>query len=214
MNHKSYRKTKLPRSQKMTTIKASYTVKPSESTPKGRLWLTDLDQIKVLVRLSHSPLIFIYKPKQNTQNRTIIETLKTSLSKILVHYYPMAGRYCFTNGGRIELNLNAKGAVLIEAETTKTFHDYGDFSPDSTKELIPIIDYNQPMEEVPLFVAQVTRFQNKDESFGFAIAVSYSHTLSDAFGFFSLMNSWAKIARGENTRAFVAQSTKIRAFVT
>ncbi|KAK2407007.1 spermidine hydroxycinnamoyl transferase [Trifolium repens] len=178
----------------MSTIKASYTVTPNELTPNGRLWLTDLDQV---VRRSHTPLIFIYKLKQNTENRTIVETLKTSLSKILVHYYPMAGRYCFTNGGRIELNLNAKGAVLIEAETTKTFHDYGDFSPDSTKELIPIIDYNQPMEEVPLFVSQVTRFQNKDESFGFAIAVGYSHALSDAFGFFTLMNSWAKIARGE-----------------
>ncbi|PNX71937.1 hydroxycinnamoyl-coenzyme A shikimate/quinate hydroxycinnamoyltransferase [Trifolium pratense] len=183
----------------MSTVKASYTITPNESTPNGRLWLTDLDQV---VRRSHTPLIFIYKLKQNTLNRTIVQILKTSLSKILVHYYPIAGRYCFAKGGRIELNLNAKGAVLIEAETTKTLHDYGDFSPsDSTKELIPKIDYNQPIEEIPLFVAQVTRFQNKNESFGFALGIAYSHALSDAIGCFSLMNSWAKIARGETLEA-------------
>ncbi|PNX91592.1 hydroxycinnamoyl-coenzyme A shikimate/quinate hydroxycinnamoyltransferase, partial [Trifolium pratense] len=92
----------------MATIKACYTVKPSESTPKGRLWLSDLDQV---VRLSHTPLIYIYKSqKQNQKSRAIIETLKNSLSKILVHYYPIAGRYCYKDGGRLELNLNAKGA--------------------------------------------------------------------------------------------------------
>ncbi|GAU20535.1 hypothetical protein TSUD_130930 [Trifolium subterraneum] len=133
----------------MATIKASYTLTPNESTPKG-------------------------------------------------HNRSSSGRYCFTKGGRIELNLNAKGAVLIEAETTKTIYDYGDFSPsDSTKELIPKIDYNQPIDEIPLFVAQVTRFQNKDESFGFAIGIAYSHPLSDGVGCFNLLNSWAKIARGE-----------------
>ncbi|XP_058782328.1 hydroxycinnamoyl-CoA:piscidic acid hydroxycinnamoyltransferase-like [Vicia villosa] len=178
----------------MATILASYSVTPNEPTPNGSLWLTDLDQV---VRLSHTPLLFIYKPKHNQKTR-IIETLKNSLSKLLVHYYPMAGRLCYTSGGRIELNLNAKGAVLIEAETTKTVQDYGDFSPsDSTKELIPKIDYNQPMEEIPLFVVQVTRFSNKDETFAFAIGIAYSHPLSDGAVFFKLLNSWAKIARGE-----------------
>jgi len=182
----------------MVTIKASYTVTPNESTPEGSLWLSDLDQV---VRLSHTPLIFIYKPKQNQQNK-IIETLKNSLSKILVHYYPIAGRYYYTKGGRIELNLNAKGAVLIEAETTKSIHDYGDFSPsDSTKELIPKVDYNQPIEEIPLFVAQVTWFLSKDESFGFAIGIAYSHVLSDGVGCCKFINSWAEIARGEKLEA-------------
>ncbi|KAK2407004.1 spermidine hydroxycinnamoyl transferase [Trifolium repens] len=141
----------------MATIKACYTVIPNESTPKGRCWLSDLDQV---VRLSHTPLIYIYKPKKQNQKNRIIETIKNSLGKILVHYYPIAGRYCYKEGGRLELNLNAKGVVLIEAETTKTIHDYGDFSPsDSTKELIPKIDYeinlndNQP--SVLKFTAEI-----------------------------------------------------------
>jgi len=177
----------------MVAIQASYTVTPNESTPNGHLWLADTDQ---MVRFSHhTPLIYIYKQKQYQKN-IIIETLKKSLSKILVHYYPVAGRYCYTKGGRIELNLNAKGAVLVEAETIKSIHDYGDFAPsDSTKELIPNIDYNKPIEEMPLFAVQLTRFQNNDESF--AIGIAYSHLLSDGVGCIDFINSWAKIARGE-----------------
>ncbi|PNX82080.1 hydroxycinnamoyl-coenzyme A shikimate/quinate hydroxycinnamoyltransferase, partial [Trifolium pratense] len=112
----------------MVTIKSSYTVIPEEPTPQGRLWLSDKDQVATQ---HHTPSIYIYKPKQNQEN--VIEILKNSLSKILVHYYPIAGRLCYSDeegdSGRVEVNLNAKGAILLEAETTKTIHDYGDFSP-------------------------------------------------------------------------------------
>ncbi|GAU20541.1 hypothetical protein TSUD_130990 [Trifolium subterraneum] len=180
----------------MVTITASYTVIPEQSTPQGRLWLSDIDQV---VRLRHTPTIYIYKPKQNQENRTIAETLKNSLSKILVHYYPIAGRLCYIEGGRLELNLNAKGAILIEAETEKTMNDYGDFSPsDSIKELVPIIDYNQPIEDIPIFIVQLTRFKNNE---GFALGVAFFHPLSDGLGAIKFINSWAKVARGETLEA-------------
>ncbi|CAJ2639149.1 spermidine hydroxycinnamoyl transferase-like [Trifolium pratense] len=178
----------------MVTIKSSYTVIPEEPTPQGRLWLSDKDQVATQ---HHTPTIYIYKPNQNQEN--VIETLKNSLSKILVHYYPIAGRLCYSDeevdSCRVELNLNAKGAILLEAETTKTIHDYGDFSPsDSTKELIPIIDYNQPFQEMPLLVVQVTSFKNNQ---GFAIGVALSHSLTDGIGAGGFITSWAKISRGE-----------------
>ncbi|GAU12647.1 hypothetical protein TSUD_121380 [Trifolium subterraneum] len=178
----------------MVSIKSSYTVIPEESTPQGRLWLSDKDQV---ASQRHTPTIYIYKPKQNQEN--VIETLKNSLSKILVHYYPIAGRLCYTNeeggSGRIEVNLNAKGAILVEAETTKTIHDYGDFSPsDSTKELVPIVNYNQPIEEIPILLVQLTSFKNNQ---GFAIGVALSHSLTDGIGACGFITSWAKIACGE-----------------
>ncbi|WJX31789.1 shikimate O-hydroxycinnamoyltransferase [Trifolium repens] len=181
----------------MVTITSSHTVIPEEPTPQGRLWLSDMDQV---VRLSHTPTLYIYKPKQNQEHRrTIVETLKNSLSKVLVHYYPMAGRVYYTEGARLELNLNAKGAILLEAETTNTIHDYGDFSPsNSTKELIPIIDYNQPIEEIPLFIVQLTKFKNNE---GLAIGVAFLHPLADGLGAIKFINSWAKIARGETLEA-------------
>jgi shikimate O-hydroxycinnamoyltransferase len=67
----------------MVTITSSHTVIPEEPTPHGRLWLSDIDQV---VRLRHTPTLYIYKPKQNQEHRTIVETLINSLSKVLVHY--------------------------------------------------------------------------------------------------------------------------------
>ncbi|XP_058782337.1 hydroxycinnamoyl-CoA:piscidic acid hydroxycinnamoyltransferase-like [Vicia villosa] len=178
----------------MVTITASYTVIPNEPTPHGRLWLAEIDQV---VRVRYLPTIYIYKSKQCQENA--IETLKNSLSKVLVHYYPVAGRLCYTEGARLELNLNAKGAILLEAQTDNTIHDYGDFSPsDSTRELVPLIDDNQPIGDIPLFAVQLTRFKNNE---GFAIGVILFHPLSDGLGAIRFINSWAKIARGETLEA-------------
>ncbi|XP_057431143.1 hydroxycinnamoyl-CoA:piscidic acid hydroxycinnamoyltransferase-like [Lotus japonicus] len=173
----------------MVTITASHTVLPNQPTPQCRLWLSDMDQV---VRQSHTPLLYIYKAKHD---HDCIERMKESLSKILVHYYPIAGRLSFTENGRMEIDCKAKGVVLLEAETAKTMADFGDFSPSgSTKQLIPTIDYNHPVEEVPLLVVQLTRF-NGDE--GLAVGVAWHHTLSDGIGFTRFIYSWAKIARGD-----------------
>jgi len=47
----------------MVTITASYTVIPEEPTQQGCLWLSDMDQVVH----RHTPTIYIYKPKQNTE---------------------------------------------------------------------------------------------------------------------------------------------------
>ncbi|KAK7315422.1 hypothetical protein VNO77_33969 [Canavalia gladiata] len=145
----------------MTKIIASYTVIPSEATPKRRLSMSESDDV------------------------------------ILVHYYPLAGRLSWIEGGRLELECNAKGALLLEAESTKTLAEYGDFSPNEPiNELIPIIDYTQPLEEIPLLAVQLTRFQGGKE--GLAIGVSISHPLVDGVAAISFFNSWAKLCRGES----------------
>ncbi|KAK7315421.1 hypothetical protein VNO77_33968 [Canavalia gladiata] len=101
----------------MTTIIAFYTVIPSEATPKRRLSMSESDDI---VRWTHAPTIYIYKGNHNDKY-FIIKSLSDSLSKILVHYYPLAGRLSWIEGGRLELECNAKGALLLEAESTKTY---------------------------------------------------------------------------------------------
>ncbi|KAK7315417.1 hypothetical protein VNO77_33963 [Canavalia gladiata] len=177
----------------MTTIIASYTVIPSEATPKRRLSMSESDDV---VRWTHATTIYIYKGNHNDKN-FIIKSLSDSLSKILVHYYPLAGRLNWIGGGRVELECNAKGALLLEAESTKTLAEYGHFSPNEPiDELIPIVDYTQPIEEIPLLLVQLTRFQGGKE--GLAIGVSISHPLVDGVAAISFFNSWAKLCRGES----------------
>nr|KYP33676.1 Anthranilate N-benzoyltransferase protein 2 [Cajanus cajan] len=120
----------------MIAIVASYCVVPNEETPETRLWLSDNDQV---VRSGHTPTIYIYKAK-HSNNTT--ERIRNSLGNILVPYYPLAGRLSLAESGRMELDCSAKGVTFLEAETTKSMSDYGDFSPsESIKELVPKIDY-------------------------------------------------------------------------
>lgn len=174
----------------MVTITSCFTVIPNESTPNGSLWLSDNDQV---VRLSHASTIYIYKanPKIGA-----IERMRDSLSKMLVHYYPVAGRLRWKEGGRLELDCNAKGVTLLEAQSTKTLAEYEDFSPKETiKDLIPMVDYTQPIEELPLLLVQLTRFYGTDQ--GVAIGVSLSHPLADGLACVRFINTWAKVARGD-----------------
>ncbi|KAG4996249.1 hypothetical protein JHK82_027071 [Glycine max] len=100
----------------MITIVASYNVTPNQPTPSDPIWLSDSDQIG---NLRHVNTIYAYKSRPN--NTIDIERMKNSLSKILVPYYPIAGRLKLTKNGRMEVDCNAKGVTLIEAESTATF---------------------------------------------------------------------------------------------
>ncbi|MED6164910.1 hypothetical protein PIB30_094631 [Stylosanthes scabra] len=122
--------------------------------------------------------------------------MRESLSQILVHYYLLCGRLNSIEGGLYKLDCNTKGAMLYEAESTKSMAEYGDFSPndDAIKELIPNLDYSQPIEDIPLFLAQVTKFHGGD---AIAIGTAISHTISDGVSSIHFINSWAKLTRGD-----------------
>jgi len=172
-----------------TTITASYTIIPNDPTPNSPLILSSSDQI---VTWNHASTIYVYK-----ENPTTSERMRESLSKILVHYYPIGGRIRWAEGGRVELTCNAKGVLFIEAQSTKTLAQLGDLAPnndDTLKyEFVPKIDYTQPLEEIPLLIVQLTKlFQH-----GVVIGISFCHVLADGVAAIRFINSWAKLCRNE-----------------
>lgn len=177
---------------RMSTVTASYNVTPNEPTPNVSMGLSESDQV---VRWTHAPTIYIYKENQ-TQNA--LERMRDSLSRILVHYYPLAGRLTWIEGGRVALNCNTKGVTLIEAESPKTMDDYGDITTNEKlmSELIPMVDYSQPIEELPLLLVQLTRLKGSSNQ-GLAIGVAISHVLCDGVAAITFINAWAKLTRGE-----------------
>ncbi|KHN35798.1 Hydroxycinnamoyl-Coenzyme A shikimate/quinate hydroxycinnamoyltransferase, partial [Glycine soja] len=163
-------------------------VTPNRPTPNDPLWLSDSD----IGHLLNVPNMYIYKAKQYSHT---IERMRNSYRKLSVCYYHVAGRLSFTKSGRMEVDCNAKGVTLLEAKTTKTFGDYGDFSPsESTEELVPKVYYTQPIEEIPLLLLLqlTTRFHGGE---CLAIGVVISHSLTDATGIIHFMIDlrWAKL---------------------
>lgn len=97
-------------------------VAPSKATPKHKLYLSNLDEQRFL-RFS---IKYLYIFRQAVP----VDRLRASLSAVLVHYYPLAGRLTVvtTDAGmgedekelgeqsRLEVDCNGKGAVMVEAE--------------------------------------------------------------------------------------------------
>ncbi|CAJ1953313.1 unnamed protein product [Sphenostylis stenocarpa] len=174
----------------MVSILSSYTVIPSKPTPHCTLLLSEYEQIKAF---THAILIYVYKPDPLNKNISkMVEIIRNSLRDVLVHYYPLAGRLRMIKGRRWEMECNAMGVQLLEAEAAGTLNDYGDFEPNDTiKHLIPKLDYTEPIDNLPLFMAQLTRFSCG----GVCIGIATSTIVVDGISATHFINSWAKLAR-------------------
>ncbi|CAK7337532.1 unnamed protein product [Dovyalis caffra] len=175
------------------TIKGSYIVKPAKPTWTGRVSLSAWDQIGTI---THVPTIYFYRPSPNwlTPSDAIINNLRDSLSHALVPFYPLAGRLHWIGRGRLELECNAMGVKLTEAESESKLEDFGDFLPSLEYEyLIPNVDYTVPIHDLPLLLVQLTKFQCG----GISLSLTISHALVDGQSALQFMSEWARIARGE-----------------
>ena len=154
----------------MVTLKASHEVKPAGDTPRGIMYIPEVDQV---IAISHAPTIYFYRlPKETEINAA--EILKDSLSKALIVFYPLAGRLQWIDQGlRMELNCNSMGALFLEAESEAKIDDFEDFRPTpEIRALIPSADYNKPIHEFPLVLVQLTKFSCGGISVGLGMMVN------------------------------------------
>ncbi|XVE80820.1 hypothetical protein DITRI_Ditri15bG0011300 [Diplodiscus trichospermus] len=173
------------------TMKESTIVRPAQDTPKGSLYNSNLD---LLVTRNHIPTVYFYKKPNCCSNFFDPGKLKEALSKILVPFYPTAGRLGFDENGRVEIICNAEGVLFVEAETSSVMDQIiGDFSDNSQVfRLVPKVDHSGGISSYPLLVLQVTTFKCG----GVSLGVGVQHTLADGPSALHFINSWAETARG------------------
>ncbi|XP_028751351.1 spermidine hydroxycinnamoyl transferase [Neltuma alba] len=174
-------------------FKGSYIVKPSEPTWIGSMGLSEWDQTSCL---THVPVIYFYRPPSSwlSPPTAIADTLKHSLSRALVPFYPLAGRLQWIGHGRLLLHCNAAGARFIEAECDSNLDDLVDSSLSfQPSELHPSVDYSLPIDELPLCLVQLTRFKCG----GLSISIAISHAVVDGPAAFHFISEWARLARDE-----------------
>ncbi|KAK8576850.1 hypothetical protein V6N13_121849 [Hibiscus sabdariffa] len=106
----------------------------------------------------HVPTVYYYKPN-GYSDFFEVEKLKAALSKVLVPFYPVAGRLGFDENGRLEILCNGEGVLFVGAETSSIMdHLAGNFSDDSqVLQLVPKVDYSGGISSYPLLVLQLTR---------------------------------------------------------
>lgn len=85
------------------------TITPYAPTPKHSLYLSNIDD-QMFTRM---PVNYVYLFKKSVK----LDMLKSSLSRVLVDYYPLAGRLRTSSEdeNKLEVDCNGEGALFSEA---------------------------------------------------------------------------------------------------
>ncbi|KAK9043786.1 hypothetical protein V6N11_072115 [Hibiscus sabdariffa] len=171
------------------TVKRSAMICPAQPTPKETQWISNSDMVMTTY---HVPLLYFYRPN-GSSDFFKPQVLKEALSKVLVPFYPMAGRLGCDENGRLQIICNADGVLWIEAETTSAIDDLGAFTPTpKLRKLVPVVDYSGDTTAYPLIMVQVTTFKCG----GVCLGIGSHHTLVDGTASNHFINSWSEMARG------------------
>ncbi|KAG5570113.1 hypothetical protein H5410_059879 [Solanum commersonii] len=167
-------------------------IKPSSPTLSHNQCykLSFFDQI---AEREHIPIVLFY-PYNNFNSPTIDERLEKSLSNVLTHVYPAAGRYdkdecsilCLDQGvPYTKAKVNCKLDNFLE-KAHKDLSLAVLFWPHEKKN----VDQNNFMVS-PIITIQVTKF----ECGGLALSSSVSHPAIDGFTGLKFMFEWGKVCR-------------------
>ncbi|GLT69215.1 hypothetical protein SLA2020_413840 [Shorea laevis] len=165
-------------------------VPPAEETEKVLYFLSNLDQNSAFTVRT------IYGFKSDSKgNKDAEKVIKDALSKVLVHYYPLAGRLTINSEGKLIVDCTGEGAVFVEAKADCTIEEIGDTTkpdPITLRKLVYDIPGAKNIIEMPLLVAQVTKFKCG----GFVLGLCMNHFMFDGIAAMDFVNSWGETARG------------------
>ncbi|PWA92180.1 shikimate O-hydroxycinnamoyltransferase [Artemisia annua] len=170
-------------------LRGSTLVVPAEDTPRTKVWSSNVD---LAAPNSHTMGVQFYR-SNGTANFFDTKVMKDALSKVLVAFYPLAGRLNEDKHGRIEIDCQGQGVLFVEAESNVVIDYFGDFAPTlELQKLFPKIDYSLGSESIPIVVVQVTFFKCGGVSLGLGI----HHCVADGASMLHCLNTWSNMARG------------------
>lgn len=131
-------------------------VLPAVETKKGLYFLSNLDQnIAIIVQT-----VYCYKARDKVTDAAA-RIIKDALAKVLVHYYPLAGRLTVTAERKLIVNCTGEGAIFVEAHANCAMDAIGDITKPDPATLGKLV-YNIPGAKnilaIPPLVAQVCGF--------------------------------------------------------
>ncbi|KAI3743373.1 hypothetical protein L1987_61080 [Smallanthus sonchifolius] len=170
---------------------------PAKPTPRELKPLSDIDDQERL-RFQSSPVIMVYRGDPKMRNKNPASVIREALAKLLVFYYPFAGRLREGPAGKLMVDCSGDGVLFIEAEADVTLDQFGDpLQPPfpCIEELIYNVPGTDGILDSPLLLIQMTRLLCG----GFIFAVRLNHTMSDATGLVKFLIGLSEIARGSTS---------------
>ncbi|KAI3993602.1 hypothetical protein MKX01_002615 [Papaver californicum] len=177
-------------SELIVEIKGETMVPPAEETPKDLHFLSNFDNMVGMI-----DTFYCFNKTFGVGRLDAAQVIKDGLAKVLVHYYPFAGRTILNEKGKFMVNCTGEGALFVEAEANLTLDEIGDFTkPDPVtygKLVYGLFDPRNILQN-PLVVAQVTKFKCG----GFVLGMTTLHAVADGTSAMEFMKSWGEVTRG------------------
>ncbi|KAK8529327.1 hypothetical protein V6N12_060110 [Hibiscus sabdariffa] len=174
-------------------------VKPSSPTPPQlrHYQLSSLDQ-QIHPVYNHQVLFY----PTNNVNILHLHRFKLSVSQALTHFYPLAGR--IRNNSSVDCN--DEGVPFREARVKGRLSDFlQNPVPEELNKLFafPLDD----AKELPMGI----QFNTFDCG-GIGIGLCISHKIGDALSYFTFLNTWAAIARGDRSKIVLPEFVSAELF--
>ncbi|KAJ0735816.1 putative benzyl alcohol O-benzoyltransferase [Helianthus annuus] len=165
----------------------------AKPTPRELTPLSDIDdQERFRLQI---PDIFVYRRDPKMVNKNPASVIREALAKLLVFYYPLAGRLKEGPSGKLMVDCSSEGVLFIEAEADVTVDQFGDpLGPPfpCMEELLYDVPGTGGIVDSPVLLIQVTRLLCG----GFIFATRLNHTMCDAVGLVQFLSGLGEIARG------------------
>ncbi|GLJ55784.1 hypothetical protein SUGI_1197850 [Cryptomeria japonica] len=167
-------------------------VLPCLPSPKDTLCLSNFDN-QPLLRTFFNTLLVYEACEKNLVDPA--KTIREALSKVLVYYYPLAGRLRKKEDGKLQVECTGEGVLFVGAMVNNNLSAIGDldYLKPSFKQLLFTFPFNTDLEELHLIVIQVNRFTCG----GFVVVVTFHHSLFDGKGLGQFLKGLGEMARGE-----------------
>ncbi|GAV79183.1 Transferase domain-containing protein [Cephalotus follicularis] len=166
-------------------------IQPETKISNGSYFLSNLDHATPVLMQT----LYLYKLDGKRSGEGACDVMKKALAKVLVHYYPLAGRIRVGPDGKFSVLCTHEGVPFVEAVADCQVDVLGDIiAPDYAvlRKLVYVVPGAEDISEMPLMTAQVTTFKGED----FALGLTLHHLMADGMSAMEFVNSWAETARG------------------
>ncbi|KAK1411873.1 hypothetical protein QVD17_32690 [Tagetes erecta] len=162
-------------------------------TPRELKLLSDIDDQEGLRYLN--PLVQFYRMNPKMGKRNPASVIREALAKLLVFYYPLAGRIKEGPGRKLMVDCTNEGALYVEAEAHVTLEQFG----KTIRPPFPCIENlfcdvpgSGGIVGSPLVQIQVTCLLCG----GFIVALKINHTMCDGEGAQQFLMALGEMAQG------------------
>lgn len=169
-------------------------VAPAKVTPSRRFFFPVVNVFSGFGSiLSSHTLLFDAPPGRHLDDNYPAHTIRQALEKLLVPYYPFAGRLRPSGQhGKLEVVCDGQGVLFVDAYANITMVELKrlDRAFWSEFQFDEIVD--DSTDVVPL-VVQLTKLACG----GFVLSIRLLHSLCDSSGILHFLRGWSELARGE-----------------